>query len=141
MIKLTKKNLFITLLVTVVILSIIVIQLASRVVTTNDYDELFILEPGFDGCVYIHYNQVGNEELQVTNDRIVYKVPADGRIYTSSTSNFGELGWHSIYVQYEDNPENRLDVSSSVKSGITGSGEKETRWYNFFNKNYSCVGL
>ncbi len=49
-------------------------------IPVTDVDEVFLLTDGFEGCVYIHYNQPNKEELKIVDKKIVYEVPTNETI-------------------------------------------------------------
>lgn len=95
-------------------------------------DETYLLPEGFEGCVVINYEVQGAPPLELKNDEIVYHVPEDGVINTSSPL---ELGWvnkdysgpnreKAFYVDKQGNQIKELP-QEQIHSGMTGS----TTWH------------
>lgn len=70
-------------------------------------DQTYLLPNGFEGCVVINYDVKDAKPLQIENNEIIYKVPKDGIINTSSPMEFGWVneklsGAHELKAFYVD---------------------------------------
>ncbi|NLP50058.1 hypothetical protein [Bacillus sp. RO1] len=109
-------------------------------------DEVFLLPEGFQGCIYIFHNQPGEEELKIVDNQVVYEVPENGRIVTSSPQNFlVNLGWHKIYVKYTNEEgaasQEMKDVTALYRGGtstINIDKTTEKSWYLFDTSTETC---
>ncbi|MEA3319670.1 MAG: hypothetical protein U9Q88_06550 [Bacillota bacterium] len=113
---------------------------------TPGVDEVFLLPEGFQGCIYIYHNLPGEEELEIVDNKVVYEVPENGRILTSSPQNFlVNFGWHKIYVQNTNDEgaaiQEMMDVTALYRGGTsTTNSDKTTEksWYLFNTSKETC---
>ena len=72
--------------------------------------------------------------MKIENNLIVYEVPSNDRIYTSSPENFGNLSWHIIFIQYVN--DNGVKTSELIDvSGSYGGSISSRTGSNIQNKN------
>lgn len=56
-------------------------------------DEIFILEPGFSGSVYVFYQQPNGHPIEYDRGKRIYRIPTNGVLRTQFSVN---TGWHSF---------------------------------------------
>lgn len=94
-------------------------------------NEVFLIPEGFTGCVGIYYNQKGAKSLIKKEKKIVYEIPENGKLMTSSPQNFGwakenESGGYDATFYYVNNKGEKTQKISHEKIG-----------YEYTNENYS----
>lgn len=107
-------------------------------------DETFLLPMGFEGCVLINYEVVGAPPLKIEDNEIVYQVPDDGIINTSSPMDFGWVskensGAYRLRAFYVDQAGNKVQElpQEKIRFGANGSVKEEgkperTHYYQLF---------
>lgn len=95
-------------------------------------NQTYLLPNGFEGCVVIHYDVAGAKQLEIENNEIIYEVPNDGMIYTSSPYDFGWVnekhsGAHQVRAFYVDENGERIEQlpQEKIRFGANGSIQKE----------------
>ena len=71
------------------VIAVLAVPLYLAIDHENGVDQIYLLPPGYEGCVIIYYNVEDAPPLQMENNQIVYEVPHDGIIQTSSPYHFG----------------------------------------------------
>ena len=113
-------------------------------------DQTYLLPAGYEGCVVIHYDIPDAPELKAVNNEIVYRVPEDGLIETSSPYDFGWVnekhsGGFELKAFYVDEEGNRTGQLPQEEIGFGANGatqygdgkEEEHYFYQFFGKDAS----
>ncbi|WP_213421276.1 DUF6843 domain-containing protein [Bhargavaea massiliensis] len=107
-------------------------------------NETFLLPMGFEGCVLINYEVEGAPPLRIEGNEIVYRVPDDGIIDTSSPIDFGWVskensGSYRLRAFYVDQAGNKVQELSQekIRFGANGSVKEEgkperTHYYQLF---------
>lgn len=44
----------------------------------------YLIPEDFAGCAWIHYSQPGEKPLEIENDEVIFKIPRNGFLYTST---------------------------------------------------------
>lgn len=95
-------------------------------------DKIYLLPSKFEGCVVINYNVEGALPLKTENNEIIYNVPENGIIETSSPSNTGWVneegsGWHKIRAFYVDEKGEIIEElpQEKIRFGANGSSQEE----------------
>lgn len=107
-------------------------------------DEVYLIPEGYTGCVVIAYDQPNEPSLRIINDKLVYKIPENGILKTSSHYGFGWLykddsGWFNakyFYVNDEGKkvkeiPQENIDYEYYT-SETDGSGKEDSSLYSFY---------
>ncbi|MCM3638963.1 hypothetical protein M3152_14765 [Sporosarcina luteola] len=93
---------------------------------TNDTTIVYHLPEGFKGCVNIYFNQPNEKELEIVDDTLLFVVPKQGDILTSSTYKFiTDLGWHkekAFYVDKDGKPVNEINTTEFPIGGYISNG-------------------
>lgn len=102
-------------------------------------DEIYLLPSGFEGCVVIYYDVEGAEPLKIENDEIVYHVPANGLIYTSSPYDFGWVndkhsGAFQLKAFYVDDEGDIIEElpPEQIRFGANGSIQRDEREIDYY---------
>ncbi|HWO76548.1 MAG TPA: hypothetical protein VNM69_11735 [Bacillus sp. (in: firmicutes)] len=78
--------------------------------THSDVTVVYHLPKGFDGCMYLLYNQPNEEPLKIDNKELIIEIPEDGIVATSSSSDvISGLGWHKVKAFYVNEKGERLE--------------------------------
>ncbi|MFP3728950.1 hypothetical protein U8V72_27565 [Priestia filamentosa] len=125
-----------------IVLIIFIVVVSFIIIDDNEpgVDQTYLLPKGFEGCVVINYDVKGAEPLKVKNNEIVYKVPSDGIINTSSPMEFGwvnkeESGSYQLKAYYVGKNGERLQElpSDKIRFGANGTvqehGKPERDYY------------
>ncbi|WOV88505.1 hypothetical protein QWT69_05145 [Sporosarcina oncorhynchi] len=82
----------------------------------SDVTVVYHLPAGFDGCMYLLYNQPNEEPLKIDDEEIIIKIPDDGIVSTSSSSDvISGLGWHKVKAFYVNKKGERLEEIPNEK--------------------------
>ncbi|CAM3280007.1 hypothetical protein EDM52_11970 [Brevibacillus invocatus] len=107
-------------------------------------DQTFLLPMDFEGCVVIYYDHKDALPLQIVNNEIIYSVPKDGVIRTSSPMEFGWVnknssGAYRTRAFYVDRYGKKIDElpQEDIRFGATGSvqeqgGFEQKHFYQIF---------
>lgn len=107
-------------------------------------DETFLLPMGFEGCALINYEVEGAPPLKIENNEIMYRVPNDGIINTSSPMHFvwvskENSGPYRLRAFYVDQAGNKVEElpPEKIRFGANGSMKEEgkperTYYYQLF---------
>lgn len=103
-------------------------------------DQTYLLPMGFEGCVLVNYKMEGAPPLKIEDNEIVYQVPDDGIIYTSSPADFGWVskehsGPHQTRAFYVDEAGNAVQELplEKIRFGANGSMQEDGK----LEKTYS----
>ena len=109
-------------------------------------DQTYLLPSGFEGCVVIHYNVKDAEPLYIENNQIVYEVPKNGIIHTSSPYDFGWVndehsGAYQLRAFYVDDNGEILEElpHEKIRFGANGSIQEEGKQEKHYH--YQIFGL
>lgn len=95
-------------------------------------DQTYLLPMGFEGCVLVNYEVEGAPPLKIEDNEIVYHVPEDGIIDTSSPMDFGWVseehsGSYRSRAFYVDQAGNTMQElpQEKIRFGANGSMKEE----------------
>ncbi|WP_301107660.1 hypothetical protein [Sporosarcina sp.] len=103
-------------------------------------DQTYILPENFTGCVTIYYNKKDAPPLEIKDNEIVYYVPDDGIIETSSPAEFGwtnkkSSGAYQLTAYYVDEEGKKIRELSHEEMPYGGTGsmqdEKSSQDYSY----------
>lgn len=102
----------------------------------TDVSEVYLIPEEYQGCVWIYYNQPKAKPLVIENKEIIYQIPENGILNTSSPSDFGNLGWHDVKAFYVNDQGQRVQEvpHEDYKLGgsySNGSPLSERFWVKF----------
>ena len=113
-------------------------------------DQTYLLPAGFEGCVLIRYDIPDAPKLKIEDSEILYTVPEDGIIETSSPYDFGWVnenhsGGYELNAFYIDGegkrtgqvPQEEIGFGANGSSQKNGRGHEEHFYYQFFGKDAS----
>jgi uncharacterized protein YxeA len=91
-------------------------------------DEVFLIPEGLTGCVGVYYNDSNAKPLTKKDNKILYSIPADGKLMTSSPQYFGwanknESGSFNADFYYVDKKGEKIEKISSEKVGLEYTNE------------------
>lgn len=102
-------------------------------------DQTYLLPIDYEGCVVIYYDRKDAPALEIKNNEIVYDVPADGIIYTSSPMDFGwvntkQSGAFQLEAYYVDKRGKKIEQLSQeqIHFGANGSMQDEGSIQDFY---------
>ncbi|MDG5471452.1 hypothetical protein P6709_06810 [Jeotgalibacillus sp. ET6] len=107
---------------------------------------IYVLPEGFDKCVSIDFD-VRHADPLVLDDEgaVIYNIPMDGEFKTSSSSDFGHIGIHQIFMQFQNKDGRKselIDVTisshSSYSYGEGGTNLAESGWISFNSIKQDC---
>lgn len=97
-------------------------------------DEVYLLPDRFEGCVFVYYDVLGAPPTIVEENQIVYEVPEDGIIQTSSPMDFGwaykdNSGAYQTTIFYVDDAGNKIKElpMEFLSFGANGSYQENDR--------------
>lgn len=104
----------------------------------NNTTIVYHLPEGFNGCFNIYFNQPKEKELEIIDDVLLFKIPENGSIQTSSPSKFiTDLGWHkekAFYIDNDGKSVSEINMMEFNVGGLTGNGLSE-RMIGTFDPN------
>ncbi|WP_077617489.1 DUF6843 domain-containing protein [Litchfieldia sinesaloumensis] len=116
-------------------------------------DQTYLLPLDFEGCVVINYNVEGAEPLKIENNEIIYKIPKNGILYTSSPFDFGWVndkhsGAYQSRAYYVDErgeileelPQEKIRFGANGASQVEGKTEKHYYYQIFGSKETEDEG-
>ena len=108
-------------------------------------DQTYLLPEGYEGCVVIRYDIPDAPKLKIENNEIVYRVPEDGIIETSSPYDYGWVNdEHSgafqlkaFYIDKEGKrtaqlPEEEIGFGANGASQKDEGEQEEEYYYQYF---------
>ncbi len=102
-------------------------------------DQTYLLPSGFEGCVVIYYNVKGAPPLKIDNNEMVYRVPKNGVIETSSPYDTGwasekSSGPYQTTAYYVDEKGEIIEKlpQENLRFGALGSNQGDTPGQEFF---------
>lgn len=123
-----KKKFVLMLLLIMFIIFVAIYFLDNR----KGVDQTYLLPSDYEGCVVIYYDMKDAPALEINNNEIVYVVPADGIIYTSSPMDFGwvntkQSGAFQLEAYYVDKRDKKIKQLSQeqIRFGANGSMQDE----------------
>lgn len=108
-------------------------------VNQEGVDQTYLLPLGFEGCVVLYYDVDGANPLKIESNEIVYKVPENGIIHTSSPYDFGWVnekhsGAHQIRAFYVDEEGEIIEElpQEKIRFGANGAYQEEGEPEKFY---------
>ncbi|MFD0770078.1 DUF6843 domain-containing protein [Bacillus sp. CGMCC 1.60114] len=143
----------------IVLLFFIVVGATYLFLNSNQQgvDQTYLLPNGFEGCVVINYDVKDAKPLQIENNEIIYKVPKDGIINTSSPMEFGWVnkkhsGSFQLKAFYVDESGKKIKElpQDKILLGANGSAQEDGKpkkdyFYQIFGskeiENQGCPAI
>ncbi len=141
----------------VIIFLFIVVGILYFAINNKGVDQTYLLPMNFKGCVVIYYGEKEAPPLKMKNNEIIYKVPKDGIIYTSSPQEFGwvnneKSGEFQLSAFYVDETGKKIEElpQEEIRFGATGSVQEEGKperkhYYQIFGskdvENQGCPAV
>lgn len=103
-------------------------------ITHSDVTVVYHLPKGFDGCMYLLYNQPNEEPLKIEDKELIIEIPEDGIVATSSSSDvISGLRWHKVKAFYVNEKGERLEEIPNEKfmNGSTSIRNNDPRTEKF----------
>lgn len=102
-------------------------------------NEVYLIPDGYKGCVGVFYNFKDAPPLKIEDKKIIYRVPKDGILKTSSNKTFGKTnehdsGRHNVkyyYVDKNGNQVQRLEKGKDIHN-VSEIWESGLEYAQFF---------
>ena len=121
-------------------LTVILIWWISK--PNNDTTIVYHLPEGFKGCIDVYFNQPNKKELEIKDDTLLFIVPKNGSISTSSSYDLiMDLGWHKVkafYVNEDGKPVSEINTNDFYNVSNTTNGNFERMMTTFDPNQEQC---